>query len=123
MTSLPISCELPDGERARRQHELQESLQPAIEKRVELEDGYALRFPGDPDRVRALAELMIFERACCPFLSIELVAEPKRGPVWLKLRGPEGTKPFLERAFALCEAGGAPGPGASGRGRRGGAAG
>lgn len=105
MNSLPIACELPDGERTSRQRDLQESLRPAIEKRVELEDGYALRFPGDPDRVRALAELMVFERECCPFLTLELAAEPGRGPVWLKLRGPEGTKPFLKRAFDLCDSG------------------
>jgi hypothetical protein len=103
MTSLPIACTLPDGERARRQRELQETLRPAIQARIELEDGYALRFPGEAVWVRRLGELIAYERECCAFLSLELVAEPGRGPVWLRMRGPEGTKAFLARAFAACD--------------------
>lgn len=61
-----------------------------------------MRFPGEAVWLEDLARLVVMERACCPFLRMELVAEPEAGPVWLKLRGPEGTKAFLARSFALC---------------------
>lgn len=102
MSELPIACTLTDAERRRRQRELQEKLLRGVRETVELEDGYALRFPGGPEWVRELAELIVFERACCPFLTIELLAECDHGAAWLKLRGPDGTKEFLDLSFNLC---------------------
>ncbi len=102
MRSVPIACTLTDPEQRRRQEDLQERLLEGIEEIVELADGYGLRFPGEARWVKTLAELIVMERACCPFLQMELVAESESGPVWLKLRGPEGTKEFLERSFAIC---------------------
>lgn len=102
-SSSPIACTLTDAGQRERQQKLQQRLLPMVREMVELEDGYALRFPGEPRWVRELAELIVFERACCPFLSLELVAEAEEGPVWLRLRGPGGTKAFLERSFDLCE--------------------
>lgn len=103
MTQIPIACTLTDSEQAERQRALQQEIGSAVEERVELEDGYALRFSPSPRLIPQLAEMVVFERSCCPFLTIELAAEPEQGPVWLRLRGPEGTKVFLERSFALCE--------------------
>jgi hypothetical protein len=103
MKPIPIECMLNDAEQAKRQRALQEEIGSAVEERVELEDGYALRFPGSPAWILQLAKLIVFERTCCRFLMLELAVEPEEGPVWLKLRGPEGTKAFLERSFALCE--------------------
>lgn len=100
---IPIACVLPDTERAARQRALQHELGSAVDERVELEDGWALRFPPGPEWIRRLAELIVFERACCPFLTLELEAEPGQGPVWLRLRGPEGTKAFLRRSFDWCD--------------------
>lgn len=102
-SSPPIACTLTDARQRERQQQLQQRLSPMVREMVELEDGYALRFPGEPGSVRGLAELIVFERACCPFLSLELVAEAEEGPVWLKLRGPAGTKAFLEQSFELCK--------------------
>jgi hypothetical protein len=103
MKPFPMVCTLTDAEQAKRQWALQQEVASAVEERVELEDGYALRFPGSPEWIANLAELVVFERACCRFLTLELAAEPDEGPVWLRLRGPEGTKAFLERSFALCK--------------------
>lgn len=103
MNRIPIACTLPDSDQEKRQLELQDQLASGVEERVEIEDGIALRFPSDAKWIRELAELIVFERACCPFLTLELAAEPDQGPVWLKLRGPEGTKAFLRRSLALCD--------------------
>lgn len=102
MNSPPIACTLTDPDQRRRQEALQRKLRAGVLERAELEDGYALRFPGEACWVEDLARLVVMERACCPFLRLELVAEPEEGPVWLRLRGPEGTKAFLARSFALC---------------------
>lgn len=104
MTSIPLACTLAPSEQAKRQRVLQTEIGLHVQERIDLDDGFALRFAPEPARIRQLAELIVFERACCPFLTLELVAEPDHGPVWLKLRGPEGTKAFLSRSFALCEA-------------------
>ncbi|MBI4409686.1 MAG: hypothetical protein HY561_08265 [Gemmatimonadetes bacterium] len=39
-------------------------------------------------------EFILFERGCCPFLRFELEFEPG-GPLWLRIRGPEGAKEFI----------------------------
>ena len=100
--SSPIACRLKDAEEKRKRMKLEEELLAAVRETVELEDGYALRFPGEPAWLRRLAEFAVLERACCPFLAIELAAEPEGGPIWLRLRGPAGTRDFLAGNFALC---------------------
>lgn len=32
---------------------------------------------------------------CCPFLRFQLTVEPGRGPIWLELTGPAGTREFV----------------------------
>ncbi|MGH7474908.1 MAG: hypothetical protein ACRELD_01325 [Longimicrobiales bacterium] len=100
--AVPIACTLSAPDQVARQRELQDELRPAIQEVVELADGFALRFPAEPQWIARLAELITFERACCPFLTLELAAEPRHGPLWLRLRGPGGTKAFLHSTFALC---------------------
>jgi hypothetical protein len=103
MTSVPIACTLSASDRAERQLILQGEIGSAVEERVEIEEGYALCFPPDSHWIRKLAELVSFERECCPFLTLEISAQPNHGAIWLRMRGPEGTKAFLERSFANCE--------------------
>ncbi|MGH7435568.1 MAG: hypothetical protein ACRENE_07820 [Polyangiaceae bacterium] len=46
----------------------------------EVEDGYVLHLPGDDETFRAVAEWVLLERRCCPFLGMKLdLAEPARG--------------------------------------------
>ena len=54
----------------------------------ELPDGYAFRVPGDRKWVAIIAEMIVAERECCPFLTIELVAQPGLGPVTVRVTGP-----------------------------------
>ena len=49
----------------------------------------------------SLAALIETERACCPFLSCQLIVEPDHGPVSLELTGPAGTREFLEAELSL----------------------
>ena len=62
----------------------------------ELEDGYEFAFPGDADRAMRITSFIVAERACCPFFAFELVFEPDEGAILLRVRGPEGTKTFIE---------------------------
>ena len=65
----------------------------------ELDHGYAYRFPSGANWIAELAQLITFERECCPFLLFQLRLEPANGPLWLELTGPEGTKEFLLSLF------------------------
>ena len=47
-----------------------------------------------------LAQLIVFERECCPFLRFNLSVEATNGPLWLELTGPDGTKAFLQSLFS-----------------------
>ncbi|MGH7863201.1 MAG: hypothetical protein ACREOS_13330 [Candidatus Dormibacteraceae bacterium] len=91
----PIECRLLEPERRARAEMLQQEVLSAVEETHELPDGIALRFHGEPIWLATLAEFIGFERACCPFLRFELHAEQQNGPLWLRLRGPTGTKEFL----------------------------
>ena len=48
-----------------------------------------------------IAEMIVAERECCPFLTFELVAQPNMGPVIVSVTGPAGTKDFLKTV--LCK--------------------
>ena len=41
------------------------------------------------------AEWVTFERRCCPFSNLQIEAEPNDGPVWLRMTGAQGIKPFI----------------------------
>lgn len=92
---LPIVCRLLAPALRAREAAVQREVVGAVEETLELADGYALRFPGAAGRLAALAEFIRFERACCPFLRVELHAEQREGPLWLRLRGPAGAKAFI----------------------------
>lgn len=102
MKPSPISCTLTDPEQANRQRELQEEFCRGVQTAVRLDDGIALRLPGSREWLERAAQLIAFERECCPFLLLELKAEPEQGPIWLHLRGPEGTVEFLTTMFREC---------------------
>lgn len=101
MTSaeLPIACSLTDPEFQQRRADLLKTFQEALLETKELDDGYAYRFPSSANWIAELAQLITFERECCPFLRFNLRLEPANGPLWLELTGPEGTKVFLQSLF------------------------
>lgn len=99
MPSIPIACSLSERERSERERAIAGDVMSGITETRELPDGYAFRFPGDdpwPERIQAF---VLAERRCCPFFTFELTFHPAQGPIWLRLRGPDGTKAFVEETF------------------------
>ena len=95
MTNLPIACTLgPAALKARREDLLGGLVRRAVE-RVELPNGYRVRFEPANDILSAIAEVVEVERQCCRFLTFELTIEPADGPIWLEFTGPVGTREFL----------------------------
>ena len=66
-----------------------------IQETRELSNGYEFRFADEPDVLKPLAEFVLLEKLCCPFLRFEIEVEAERGPVWLRLTGREGVKAFI----------------------------
>jgi hypothetical protein len=89
---IPIVCTLSAEELNVRREEITRNVLGGVQEVVELPDGYAVRFPGDAGWAEKLLAFIVGERACCAFFTFELVFEPQQGPLWLRLRGPEGTK-------------------------------
>ena len=100
-TNLPVACSLTGPEfQERRSHVLHRVRESVLEVK-ELADGFAYRFPGDETWITELANLIKFERQCCPFLQFNIRIEPGAGPIWLELSGAEGTKDFLNSLFLM----------------------
>ena len=83
-------------ERARHR-ELSRSLFASVRERRELPDGYGFRMP--PAELMTLAEWVAFERRCCPFLTFEIEQSRDQGPLWLRITGSDGVKPFVVEEF------------------------
>jgi hypothetical protein len=79
----------------KRRVELLQKFSKGLEEIKELEEGYAFRFKSDVPTLEELIEIIRLERECCAFLQFRLTVEPDRGPVWLDITGPEGTRNFL----------------------------
>jgi hypothetical protein len=94
----PLACDLTALDPAQRERRgaLAARLTAAREEVRELPDGYAFRFASDPSTCLAVMEFVTLERRCCPFLDFVLDVEREGGPLWLRLTGREGVKPFLE---------------------------
>lgn len=67
----------------------------------ELENGYAFRLRGKAVSLQELGEWVSAERKCCPFFGFEIDVHPDSGPLWLKLKGAEGIKPFIRRELGI----------------------
>jgi hypothetical protein len=96
-STTPIACNLDalsPAERARRS-ELARDVQKRARSLDETETGYRMELPNDPSACAAALDLILLERRCCPFLSLELVFEPGDGAVMLGIGGPPGAKDFL----------------------------
>jgi hypothetical protein len=100
---IPLVCALTGPELAARREQVVRVLFSAVSEVRELPDGYALAFPGGAEWLTQLAEFIAFERACCPFFTFELRCEPQRGPIWLTVHGPEGTKEMFQAELPLAE--------------------
>jgi hypothetical protein len=101
--NTPVACSLTTVEFRDREATLLQKFRSAVAEIEELQDGYAFRLTGDGQCIGLIAELMVAERQCCPFLTFELVALPQTGALIVRLTGPAGTKEFLRTL--LCKPG------------------
>jgi hypothetical protein len=98
---VPIACCLTSAELRERVATLLAQFRSVVIENEELQDGYAFRLPGDTEWIRLIAELIVAERECCPFLTFEVAMLPNMGPVIVRVIGPAGAKEFLRTV--LCE--------------------
>jgi hypothetical protein len=99
---IPVACCLSSTELREREATLLAQFRSAVIETEELRDGYAFRVPGDGKWIELIAELIVAERECCPFLAFEVAALPNMGPVIVRVTGPAGAKEFLKTV--LCKA-------------------
>lgn len=100
-TAMPLACvmdAIPAEERAGHVA-LATELFGAAQERREVEGGYAFRF--GPEWLEHVTGFVRNERRCCEFLEFGITVAPARGPVWLRLTGPEGTQEFLRAELRL----------------------
>ena len=71
----------------------------AVQEVQELPDGYAFRLPSRSEMLLVVAEVLNYDRLCCPFIRYTLEIEPNEGPYWLRFTGGEGVKEFLRISF------------------------
>jgi hypothetical protein len=100
----PIACSLTTVELRDRKATLFAQFRSAVIETEELQEGYAFRLPGDGEWIGLIAELIVAERECCPFLAFEMAALPNMGPVIVRVIGPAGTKEFLRTVLCKPEA-------------------
>ncbi len=98
-TNLSVACSLTGPEFQERRSRVLHKVGESVLEVKELGDGYAYRFPADETWIMELANLIKFERQCCPFLQFNIRIEPDAGPIWLEMSGPDGTKDFLNSLF------------------------
>ena len=96
---FPIACRLTTEELRAREATLLAQFRSLVVSTEDLANGYAFRVPGDAKSVVVAAELIAAERECCPFLAFEFTADPKMGPMVVRVTGPSGTKEFLRGVF------------------------
>ena len=102
---IPVACSLSSPELREHETTLLAQFRSAVIGTEELPDGYAFRLPGDGKWVAVVAELIVAERECCPFLTFGLIAEPKMGPLIVRLTGPTGAKDFVRTIFCKPDVG------------------
>jgi hypothetical protein len=93
-------CVLSDAEKREREATLLAQFKSGVIATAELDDGYSFRVPGEKDWLALVADLMMAERECCPFLTFQLTAEPQMGALTIRITGPEGTKEFVKSVFS-----------------------
>ena len=96
-----VACSLTSAEFRDREATLLAQFRSTVNETEELQEGYAFRLPGDGERIRLIAELIVAERECCHFLTFEVSALPNIGPVIVRVIGPAGTKEFLRSAWKV----------------------
>jgi hypothetical protein len=102
-TEQPFFCNLSamDADQRKHHRELTERLRESVKEVRELADGYGFRFAADTNSIRLVAEWVALERLCCPFFAFQLEVGSDNKPLWLRITGREGVKPFMQSEFGI----------------------
>lgn len=95
MADLPIACTLGPAALQARRDDLLGGLVRRAGERIELPNGYRVRFPSEPGLLTKIAEVIEIERQCCRFLRFDISSEPDEGAIWVEFTGPPGAREFL----------------------------
>ena len=101
---MPAACCLTSAELHEREATLLAQFRSAVIGIEELRDGYAFRLPGDGKWIATITDMIVAERECCPFLTFEVVVQPRMGPVSVRVTGPAGTNNFLKTVLSKPDA-------------------
>jgi hypothetical protein len=98
---VPVGCNWSalTAEQRERQRALYRQLRADVKEGRELADGYEFVFPGDASWAEKLVSFVVSERECCPFFAFEMIFGPERGPISLRVRGPERAREFMREEF------------------------
>ena len=99
---IPLACNMNVFTPAEREGHIQTTtnLLQSLQGIQEAQDGYQFTFSNESAIIKGLAEFIVNERLCCPFLEFTLKVEPNNQPIHLLLAGPEGTQEFLREEFS-----------------------
>jgi hypothetical protein len=100
---ITVACSLSRAGLRDREATLLARFKSAVIATEELPDGYVFRIPGDKKWIAVVAELIVAERECCPFLTFTLAVPPNMGPVDVRMTGPDGAKDFLRTVLVKTE--------------------
>jgi hypothetical protein len=89
---------LDPGERARRV-EVLSMLRARLSRQWQTQAGLSFRWAEDDTVLPLVAELVGFERRCCPFIEFQIEVHADRGAIELHLGGREGVKELLVATF------------------------
>ena len=95
MSDLPIACTLGPAALKARREDLLGGLVRRGQDRIDVPNGYRVRFDAEPGVLASIASVIETERQCCRFLRFEVTVEPGERVIWLEFTGPPGTREFL----------------------------
>jgi hypothetical protein len=96
LDNTAIACSLTKSEFRDREAKLLAQFRSAVVEAEECQEGYTFCLPSDGKLIMLVAELIVAERECCPFLTFELAALPSKGPLIVRVVGPPGAKEFVK---------------------------
>jgi hypothetical protein len=102
MNSIPLACDMNVFTPAEREQHIQTTreLFAEVQNIRDVEHGYEFSLPNGTNSILKLAEFILNERKCCPFLVFTLKIPPENNTIALTLTGPEGTPEFLREEFS-----------------------
>jgi hypothetical protein len=100
-TSLYCNISALTGSDRERYDQLVRKLEAARIEIRELPDGYAFRLRNEFVSLVEVGEWISYESKCCPFFDFEIQLGRDNGPLWLKLKGKDGIKPFIRAEFNI----------------------